>query len=96
MAINLVPNGRPRGRGKGSEQLNTSLLDAAITTTLDLHDAIDNGTENCAMGWVNEHIIAEEGIDPLEVKEVLGKIYHEVSSIHTRLSSARQASLKTQ
>lgn len=92
--LNLVPKGRQRGRGKGSENLNTALLDAAISSLLDLHDAIDDGTENCAMGWVNEHLLNEEPIDPLDVKEVLGKVYNEITNIHTRVSSARQASAK--
>jgi hypothetical protein len=96
MALNLVPKNRQRGRGSKSEQLNTSVLDAAISATLDLHDAIDNGTDNCAMGWINGEILEGNQIDPHDVKEMLGSIYDEVNSIHTRLSSARQATVKSQ
>ena len=89
MPLNLVPNRRRRGRGN-AENPDTSLLDHAIVRLLELHDALEDGTENCLTGWLNECIENGEMLDPVEVKDIIWRIFNEVNTIQADFASARQ------
>lgn len=85
--LKLFLDDEPRKEG-APENIDYALYDAVATRLLDLHAAINNGTEDSAMGRINRRIDNGEVLDPNKIKELLRDIDHEISAIHAQICLA--------
>ena len=90
MPIELIQT--TRGRGQHGEQLDTALLDKAISKVLDLTLALDDASDNgkSVTAWLASQ--ADSGNTKIEIEqvnEIIQKIYRELTDVHTTLIAAR-------
>lgn len=86
--LSLIPEPK-REQGERGEELRISYLERGCALCLDLEEALSDGNNNL-LAWLNRLEEAEQTPTIDELREIIGKIYGQVTKIHVQLSNARQ------
>lgn len=89
--LKLLPDNTLRPEG-APEKIDYALYEALASRVLDLHAAINDGTENCVMARINRRVANGEILEPQQIKDMIREIDNEISAIHAQICLAARYS----